>query len=268
MNATETRGFAVDCRDVVITPPGQPDHKILDGISLTVQPGEVVGIVGGNGTGKSSLLAAIAGELSTTSGEIKVGGRRIDGPINQRIDGVGFVHQNDEDDLLLAYSVAMNIAFRQINNGCHPNKFFACTRRYKSKIAKMIAEHSPGLRVDIDDLMGNLSGGQRQMVNLVTAIHIEHENNPCRLILLDEHTSRLDHLNEERVMRYTFDNIRETRTTALIVTHRYRDALKCDRIVILGRGKVADQILDPGSIDADKLKERVAHAATDKPSPA
>jgi putative tryptophan/tyrosine transport system ATP-binding protein len=117
------KGFTVLCAGVEFSPPGQPELKILNGVDLSITQGEFVTIVGGNGTGKSTLLHAIAGEIERTAGTIDVGGRRIkDEPIHRRIDGVGIVHQQDDDDLLHAFSIAMNVAFRQANNGCHPKQ--------------------------------------------------------------------------------------------------------------------------------------------------
>ena len=232
-------GFEVDCKNVVFSPSGQPELRILNGVDLKVAGGEFLGIVGANGTGKSTLLAAIAGELELADGKITVGGRSITGPINRRIDSVGIVHQNDEDDLLHAYSIAMNVAFRQANNGCHRGRFWACSQKYRSWLAKEIADRAQTLRADVDQLVGHLSGGNRQILNLVISIHLEHERNPCRLVLLDEHTARLDHENAARVMTFTGQQVKETRSTAIMVTHRYADAIEyCDRVVVMGEGKI------------------------------
>jgi putative ABC transport system ATP-binding protein len=236
------KGFEVYCKDVGFSPAGQPEREILKAVNLTVGQGEFVTIIGGNGTGKSTLLKAIAGEIPLTTGTITVGGRIINGPINSRIDGVGIVHQKDDEDLLHAFSCAMNVAFRQTNNRCHPNIFWACSKSYCASIAKKIAEQAPQLRVDVDQLVGHLSGGERQMLNMVIATHLEHEQNPCRLILLDEHTSGLDHTNATLVMDFTQAQIEETETTAIMVTHRYPDAIKySDRIVVMGEGEKKEE---------------------------
>lgn len=238
---SKKKGFKVDCSNLGFSPPGQPELEILKELNLTVIQGEFVSIIGGNGTGKSTLLKAIAGEVKLTTGIIKVGGRIIDNePIHCRIDGVGIVHQQDYDDLLHSFSVAMNVAFRQSNNGCHPHKFWACSQKYRSNLAKKIAEYAPQLNIDVDQLVGHLSGGERQMLNLIIATRLEHEQNPCRLILLDEHTSGLDHTNALAVMDFTHKQILETETTAIMVTHRYSDAIKyCDRILVMGNKKIA-----------------------------
>jgi putative ABC transport system ATP-binding protein len=136
----------------------------------------------------------------------------------------------------------MNVAFRQANNGCHPNLFWACDRKYRSKLAKTIGEIAPQLKSDMNKLVGHLSGGGRQMLNLVIAIHLEHEHNPCRLILLDEHTSKLDHTNSSQLMEFTNTQIKQAEATAIMVTHRYPDAIEyCDRIMVMGDGAIKEE---------------------------
>jgi putative ABC transport system ATP-binding protein len=233
------KGFEVVCKGVTFSPPEQPELKILNGVNLTIKQGEFLAIVGGNGTGKSTLLQAIAGEIELTSGSITVAGQDIIEPIHRRIDGVGTVHQHDDEDLLHAFSIAMNVAFRQVNNGCHPNKFWACDGKFRSRLAKTIGEIAPQLKSDMNKLVGHLSGGGRQMLNMVIAIHLEHEHNPCRLILLDEHTSKLDHTNSSELMNFTATQVEQAEATAIMVTHRYPDAIKyCDRIVVMGGGTI------------------------------
>ncbi|MFZ2162060.1 MAG: ATP-binding cassette domain-containing protein [Sideroxyarcus sp.] len=236
------KGFEVNCKKLGYSPQGQPDLEILKDLDLTVKQGEFLTIIGGNGTGKSTLLKAIAGEIELATGSITVGGSHIKEPIHRRIDGVGIVHQHDDEDLLHAFSIAMNVAFRQTNNGCHPHMFWACSRRYCTRLQKQLAEHASQLGKDVDQLVGHLSGGERQMLNMVIATHLEHEQNPCRLILLDEHTSKLDHDNAHAVMEFTKAQINEIGTTAIMVTHRYPDAIKySDRIVVMGGGKIAKE---------------------------
>ncbi|MBF0516270.1 MAG: ATP-binding cassette domain-containing protein [Nitrospirae bacterium] len=70
-------GFKVTCEKVSYSPPGQPELKILKEVDFTVNQGEFLTIIGGNGTGKSTLLKAIAGELMITAGKILISGRHI-----------------------------------------------------------------------------------------------------------------------------------------------------------------------------------------------
>jgi putative ABC transport system ATP-binding protein len=120
--------------------------------------------------------------------------------------------------------------------------FGLVAKNYGQALQKKLAEHVPTLNADLDELVGNLSGGQRQMLNLVIATHLEHEQNPCRLILLDEHTSGLDHANASKVMEFTKTQIEITGTTAIMVTHNYSDAKKySDRVVVMRDGKITKE---------------------------
>ena len=262
-------GFSINCKNVTYSPYGEPDRIILNGINFNVKPGEFVGIIGGNGAGKSTLLKAISGELEITKGEITVGGRKINEPINKRIDGVGVVHQRDDDDLLHELSVAMNVAFRQANNRCHPNRVWACNSAYKATIQSKIADKinysqgkslkEPDFEICVDQVVGHMSGGERQMLNIVIATHFEHIRNPCKLLLLDEHTSGLDPIKASAVMHFTNKQIKDTGTTAMMITHRYVDAIQyCDRIILLEDGMIKKEYNnDISKLEVEELVKEV-----------
>jgi len=251
-------GFRVDCRNLIFAPPGQPDNKVLDNVRFSLEPGQIAAVIGYNGSGKSTLLKAISGEIKLSGGHVSVAGQRVNGPINRVIDGVGIVHQNDEDDLLHEYSILLNVAFRQVNNDCHPSRFFALSPRYKAKIGNVLDHHAKELDHDLRNLVGHLSAGQRQILNLAIAIYLEHEHNPCKLILLDEHTAKLDHERSKTVMDYTIDQIRSVNASALMVTHRYEDALLCDRIIVMSQGKIHQELECSESLTKEDLKHAVA----------
>lgn len=240
-----TIGLSVSLEHVTWVPHGKGQGKtILSDVSLEIKPGQFWAIIGANGAGKSSLLSAIAGEeVRPTSGVIRVGGEDVTDAINRRIDGVAVVHQNPNDDLLLGYSIAMNVATRQVNNGCHPNRVWACNRAYRTDLARRLASIVPRLRRGVDTIVERLSGGEKQLLNLAVALHLEHINSPAGLILLDEHTSGLDHENSEAVMNYTSQEISATRCTAIMVTHHYEDVVKfCSHALVLNHGRIGSTL--------------------------
>lgn len=246
-------GYPVQCRNLVYHPPHQPHRKILDDITFDVKAGEFVGIVGENGAGKSTLLGAIAGELISTSGEVEVAGQRIDRPINRRIDDVGIVHQLADLDFVEQESIVRNVAFRQHNNGCHPGRFWACSVQYRAKVAADLSKFAPKLQEDVEKLVMYLSGGGRQILSLAIAIHLEHRERRCRLLLLDEHTAGLDHKNAQAVMQYTVDQAREVGTSVLMATHRHEDVIQhCDKVIILRKGRAVGPLPvgDVATVDA------------------
>ena len=251
-------GFCVKLTKVCFSPSERTFKPVLDDISLEIEPGEFVAVIGSNAAGKSALLKAIAGELPRLSGEVRVGGRIIKQPINQVIDGVGIVHQFDDSDLIEHLSIAQNIAIRQLLGGGHKLRLFAITERWRRAIAQELGSIAPFLNEDLDMLVRNLAGGKRQMLSVVIAIYLEHKRNPCRLLLLDEHTSRLDHSNAEKVMEYTVQNIKHIRTTALMVTHRYIDAINhANRILVVRDGKIYKNIVNPRGVTIGQLRDLV-----------
>jgi len=252
-------GFRVKLTDVSFSPSRYSFKSVLNHIDLEIEPGEFVAVIGSNAAGKSALLKTIAGELpNLPSGEVRIGGKIIKEPVNQVIDGVGIVHQFDDCDLIEHLSIAQNIAIRQLLGGGHKSRFFAITKRWRAAIAQELGSKADFLNEDLDILVRNLAGGKRQMLSVVIAIHLEHKNNPCRLLLLDEHTSRLDHINAEKVMKYTVNEIRRIRTTALMVTHRYIDAKNyADRILVILDGTIYKDIKNPKEVTIEQLNKWV-----------
>lgn len=235
--ATAGFGFTVKLNNVSFQPSRFRERRVLKDVSRSITSGEFVAIVGSNGAGKSTLISAIAGELPLHEGEVHIAQTLINKPVNRLIDGVGIVHQFDDLDLILHLTVAQNIAIRQwLGSKSRPAVGRDSWRRY---IRNQLGSKAPSFRADLDDIVGNLAGGDRQMLSVVIAVHLEHQENPCRLLLLDEHTSRLDHNNAKIVMKYTVGEIRRCSLTAIMVTHRYTDALQyADRILVMRDGAI------------------------------
>jgi putative tryptophan/tyrosine transport system ATP-binding protein len=237
------QGYRVVLDDVSFRPANFNGYVLKD-INLVIEPGQFVAIVGPNGAGKSSVLRAIAGEIQDFEGTITVGGQSVAEPINRVIDGVGIVHQNDDADLIGHLSVADNISIRQLLGGGHTGGFFANSPAWRRNVASILGSHPAAGTFRLEKIVRNLSGGMRQMLSVTIAVHLEHRLNPCRLLLLDEHTSRLDHVNSRGVMDYTAAQIANSRATTVMVTHRYSDALRySQRIVIVREGKMSGDFL-------------------------
>lgn len=232
-------GYKVEIENLSYRPFGVSGRDILQTITLALGPGEFVALVGPNGAGKSSILRAISGEVLPTSGSVRVGGQKVDRPINQLLDGIGIVHQVEDSDLIDHLTIAHNISIRQLLGGGHPEKIWAMPASWRRKVATFLASHSALAAFDLDTIVGTMSGGERQLLSIAIATRLEHHQNPCRLLLLDEHTSRLDPQNASAVMRYTKDQVRSTQATTLMITHRYKDALEgTDRVIVLRNGKL------------------------------
>jgi putative tryptophan/tyrosine transport system ATP-binding protein len=227
--------------------------KILDNISFVVEQSEIVAIIGPNAAGKSSILKAICGEININKeGQIWVGSTLVKGPINRCIDSVGIVHQYEDEDLIENLSIYQNIAIRQIIARSHSPKIFSTPSAWITNINSIIARIGIQLP-DSDEIIKNLAGGEKQLLNVLLAIHLEHQHNPCGLLLLDEHTSRLSPKNERIVMKFTMEEVKKNHITTIMVTHKYSNALEyADRIFIIKNGKL-DPIIKRDNAELWKL---------------
>lgn len=192
-------------------PSGQP---VLQGCSLTVQPGEFCMLLGDNGSGKSTLLKILGGLLQPQAGSWF-----IEKP-------VGFVFQNPDHQLVMP-TVGADVAFG------------------------LVDEHLPlaDIRNRVDDALAAinllalkrrpiyaLSGGQKQRVAIAGAI-ARH----CHVLLLDEPTALLDPDSQIDLVKRVRDLVKERGLTALWVTHRLVELNYCDRAFLLRDGRVSDE---------------------------
>jgi len=192
-------------------PSGQP---VLQGCSLTVQPGEFCMLLGDNGSGKSTLLKILGGLLQPQAGSWF-----IERP-------VGFVFQNPDHQLVMP-TVGADVAFG------------------------LVDEHLPlaDIRNRVDDALAAinllalkrrpiyaLSGGQKQRVAIAGAI-ARH----CHVLLLDEPTALLDPDSQIDLVKRVRDLVKERGLTALWVTHRLVELNYCDRAFLLRDGRVSDE---------------------------
>ena len=211
-----------------------PDgHLALDGVDLTVHPGERIAVLGPNGAGKTSLMLHLNGVLTATSGRVEIGGipvgRRTLRQIRQH---VGVVFQ-DPDDQLFMPTVAQDVAFGPANFGVRGQALAerVCTALAAVSLTEQ-AQRSPA----------HLSMGQRRRAALATVL-------ACRpdVLVLDEPSANLDPV----ARRELAETLAALQTTMLIVTHDLPYAAQlCDRAVVMDAGTiVADG--DIGSILAD-----------------
>ena len=241
-------GYRISLNKLSFTPTGT-DSPVLSDVTFHVEPGDFVAIVGLNGSGKTTLLRTVAGLVQAShsaqeiTGKVTVGGREIDGPISKALPGVGIVNQFDHYDLIPHLSIIQNIAIRQLLNsgGFRVN---VVSRKWRGGIAHRLGQLALGNDINVERTVSALPGGLRQMLAVAVAVDLEHrEPSDCRLLLLDEHTSKLDHKNAPWVMRYTAQHIRDRGITTLMVTHKYEDAKEfADKIVVMSRGRASEPI--------------------------
>ena len=198
--------------------------RALDGVTLDVAVGEIVGVLGASGSGKSTLLRLVAGVERPSAGRIRLEGVEVAGPhrfVEPEHRRVGMVFQDYA--LFPHLTVAANVAF-----GLRGASRDGAARTVAALLDRV------GLTRYATSYPHMLSGGERQRVALARALAPEP-----RLLLMDEPFSSLDGPLRDQVRRHTLDLLRETGTTTLIVTHEPQEAMRvADRVALLESGRL------------------------------
>jgi simple sugar transport system ATP-binding protein len=209
--------------------------EALKGVDLTLEPGEVVGLMGDNGAGKSTLVKVIAGNFRPSLGEIRIGGvvKHFHKPVDARAEGIEVVYQDLAlcDNLTAAANVFLG---REIRRSFGPIKWLAhgaMAKRSAELFAELKSETRPRHLVRL------MSGGQRQAV----AIARTRLSNP-KIVLMDEPTAAISVRQVAEVLDL-IRRLRDSGVSVVLISHRMPDVFAvCDRIVVLRRGrKVADK---------------------------
>ena len=215
--------------------PGTVNEKCaIRDLSLHLDPGEFVTIIGANGAGKSTLFNAIAGSFYTDSGRIILDGHDITFlPEYRRARIIGRLFQDPMLGTAPGMTVEENLALAAGTGGWLSH----VTREEKKKFRDRLALLDMGLEDRMKHPVGLLSGGQRQALTLLMATI----NRP-KLLLLDEHTAALDPGTAEKVLDLTRRIVEEDRLTCLMITHNMQSALDLGNRTLMMDG--GDIILD------------------------
>ena len=239
---------------VTFSAPGGPLVRAVDGVGLTIPAGQFVVVVGTNGSGKSTLLGAIAGTVALDGGRIELAGHDITRwSEHRRAALVGRVFQDPRAGTAGSLTVLENIAVAA-RRGLPAGLGWATSRALREEAAERLARIVPGLEGRLDQPIGSLSGGQRQIVTLVMATWRRPE-----LLLLDEHTAALDPAAADRVIQATAEIVRARSLTALMVTHSLAQAASLgDRLLLVHRGRIALDLTGPAKrrLTPDTIADR------------
>jgi putative ABC transport system ATP-binding protein len=215
--------------------PRTPDEVCaLRGLDLTIEPGTFVVVIGTNGSGKSTMLNAVAGAFRVDSGTIRLDGRDITRwAEHRRAKLIGRVFQDPLAGTSPGLSIAENLALAA-RRGLFRGLGRAVSRRVLAELRERVRPLGMGLEDRLDNPIGSLSGGQRQALTLLMATYRRPD-----LLLLDEHTAALDPKSAEQVIRLTEQIVRGQRLTTMMVTHSMSQAASLgDRLVMVHRGRL------------------------------
>ncbi|MCL2421621.1 MAG: ATP-binding cassette domain-containing protein [Defluviitaleaceae bacterium] len=206
----------------------------LNQLSLTVESGEFVTIIGSNGAGKSTLFNCIGGVYELDEGLILLDGTDITYmPEHRRSASIGRIFQNPLKGTAPDMTIEENLSLAFYSTKTNPFSM-GVKKKGAAMFRERLAEFGMGLEDRMKQKMGLLSGGQRQAVSLLMAVI----GNP-KLLLLDEHTAALDPEAAEKVMHITKKVIREHKFAAMMITHNLPSALDAGtRTIMLDAGKV------------------------------
>ncbi len=207
------------------------EKKALTDLSLHLDKGDFVTIIGANGAGKSTLFNAISGSFFTDSGSIELDGVDISFiPEYKRAKNIGRLFQDPMRGSAPGMSIEENLALASGRGG----PFSHITRADRMLFRDRLALLDMGLEDRLSQPVGLLSGGQRQALTLMMATFT-----PPKLLLLDEHTAALDPGTAEKVLELTRRIVDENKLTCLMITHNMQSALELgNRTLMMDYGRI------------------------------
>ncbi len=206
----------------------------LCGVSLVLEEGDFVTVIGGNGAGKSTLLNAIAGVWPVDSGTITIDGINVTGlPDFKRAPLVGRVFQDPMTGTAATMQIDENLALAR-RRGKKRGLRWGVTKAERDEYREKLKILNLGLENRLTQKVGLLSGGQRQALTLLMATMQKP-----KILLLDEHTAALDPKTAEKVLAATERVVNEGHLTTLMITHNMRDAITHgNRLIMMHEGNI------------------------------
>ena len=218
----------------------------LDDLSLHLNEGDFVTVIGGNGAGKSTLLNAIAGTFAVDCGSISIGGQDVTRlPEFKRAALIGRVFQDPMLGTAATMQIEENLALAARRGQTRGLKW-GITKEEREKYRALLQPLDLGLEDRLTAKVGLLSGGQRQALTLLMA-----SLQQPKLLLLDEHTAALDPKTAAKVLALSDQIVAENHLTTLMITHNMKDAIRHgNRLLMMSAGKV---VLDISGEEKKKL---------------
>ena len=227
--------------------PGTVNAKTaLNDLNLTLNDGDFVTVIGGNGAGKSTMLNAIAGSFQIDSGKIVIDGTDVTGlPEHKRAAFLGRVFQDPMMGTAPTMQIEENLALAA-RRGQRRGLGWGITKAERAQYKELLHGLDLGLEDRLTSKVGLLSGGQRQALTLLMA-----SLQKPKLLLLDEHTAALDPKTAAKVLELSDRIVEENHLTTMMVTHNMKDAIvHGNRLIMMYDGRI---VIDVSGEEKKKL---------------
>ncbi|BFL38388.1 ABC transporter ATP-binding protein [Agathobaculum sp. NSJ-28] len=210
------------------------EKRAIDGLDLTLENGDFVTVIGGNGAGKSTTLNLIAGVYPVDAGLIRLNGFNLTNlPEHKRARFLGRVFQDPMMGTAATMGIEENLALAY-RRGKSRGLGHGITNEERALYHEKLATLGLGLEDRMTSKVGLLSGGQRQALTLLMATLQKPD-----LLLLDEHTAALDPKTADKVLQLTEEIVARDNLTTLMVTHNMKNAIQYgNRLIMMDAGKV------------------------------
>ena len=210
------------------------EKTALNGVSLHLNPGDFITVIGGNGAGKSTLLNAVAGSWTVDEGTITIAGTDVTHlPEYKRARYIGRVFQDPMMGTAPDMQIEENLALAT-RRGKHRTLWQGITREEREHYREVLKILDLGLENRLTTKVGLLSGGQRQALTLLMAAMVKPH-----LLLLDEHAAALDPKTAVKVLDATERIISREKLSTLMITHNMKDAIAYgNRLIMMYEGRI------------------------------
>ena len=223
------------------------EKTALNHLSLHLNEGDFVTVIGGNGAGKSTMLNAVAGVWPVDTGKIMINGTDVTRlGEHQRAKYIGRVFQDPMTGTAATMQIEENLALAA-RRGKPRTLRVGITKKEREEYRELLKTLDLGLEDRLTAKVGLLSGGQRQALTLLMATMTQP-----KLLLLDEHTAALDPKTALKVLTLSAKLVAEHNLTTLMITHNMKDAIKYgNRLIMMHEGHI---IYDVSGEEKKKLK--------------
>lgn len=228
--------------------PGTVNSKTaISGLSMKIEEGDFVTIIGSNGAGKSTLFNAIAGSFYVDEGAIELNGKDITFMAEyKRSRNIGRLFQDPMGGTAPGMTIEENLALAYLRASKGGSPFSRISKKDKEDFREKVKVLDMGLEDRMNQQVGLLSGGQRQALTLLMATMVTP-----KLLLLDEHTAALDPGTAEKVLKLTKEIVEREHITCMMITHNMHQALELgNRTFMMADGNI---VLDVRDEEREKL---------------